>query len=580
MGVQNNFGYLCAVFAQFLGVRREKSVHPEDKIITQNWLFQYIELFSHRKLWMIFAGFLCALAMAPLHLWFCGLASILVLMFVGWVCTSGGQAQRCGWCWGYGFYMGSLYWIGHGLWVDAARFAWFWPVVFLVSPALIALYIGIMMGILVRLKHWMGMTCFEYSIGFTLMWSMAEWTQGHAFTGFPWTLLAYMWGNSLALSQMVAYVGSYGLSVLTVGCVALMGGVLIAHQRSYSMIRAVIIACSIGIVVFTLCCVFGRMRLDKNPTQYHEKITVRCVQPAINQKEKINPNYALSHWDILWTLSHTPTPVQPTVVIWPEGALPWCITPDAHHALPEFKASVVLIGGDYRDHAEKIYNALLVKDFKGIFPIYAKRHLLPFGEYVPGRTVLEQILPKGFLRKITPGQRDFSNDFSSNISNGSTVLRNSPSILNCRGLPPFRCLICYESIFPGTIRTSQNNQCNKKTEPQWILTITNDAWFGHSSGPYQHFLCSRFRAIEEGLPLVRVANTGISAIIDPMGRVLQSLSLGQRGVLDGALPKAIPITPYGRHQEGIWSLMMGILVGVFLILRGLRFYTTACQKKE
>jgi apolipoprotein N-acyltransferase len=613
-----------------MGKRRSKPLYRIDGVLAQNKLFQWIQSLASNKSSMFCVGLMGALALAPLHLWLGGVASILLLMLAGWGCGSGMQAQRCAWWWGYGFYMGSLYWIGHGLWVDAVRFAWFWPVVFLVSPAILAIYTALMLGILVRVKDWLGLSCLEYALGFVLMWATMEWVQGHAFTGFPWTLVAYMWGDCLRVAQMVAYVGAYGLGVLTVGWISVMGWCLLdAHQRSKSLMVGLIRVCGVGLVGMLICVFVGTMRLAKYPTQYHEKIVLRCVQPAIDQKEKIDPTYAIAHWDTLWTLSHTPSLNPPSVVIWPEGALPWCISPDTQHVLPEFAAPTVLIGGDYRDGVDKIYNALLIKQSgNGVFPLYAKQHLLPFGEYFPGRAWLETILPKGVLAKVTPGAHDFtSGSFTSVVTTSAESMDTGDSgpegainaigntetgvsyLLTCPKLPPFRCLICYESIFPGTIRipsvtakktqpvqtpsvmreqvglaqqrplghnAPQPTQNKPVLQPEWILNITNDGWFGQSWGPYQHFVCAQFRAIEEGLPLVRVANTGISAIIDPLGRILRSLPLGQRGVLDGALPVFIPITPYGHHQDCIFALMLVILGGVLLAHRGWRY----CKPKK
>ncbi|MBM3631811.1 MAG: apolipoprotein N-acyltransferase, partial [Alphaproteobacteria bacterium] len=505
-----------------------------DGVLTQNTSCPWIQSWASNRLSMMCVGLMGALMMAPLHVWLAGVVSIVLLMLAGWMCVSGRQAQRCAWWWGYGFYMGSLYWIGHGLWVDAARFAWFWPVVFLVSPAILAIYTALMMGIVVRVKVWLDWSCLEYALGFALMWATMEWIQGHAFTGFPWTLVAYMWGDCLPVAQMVAYVGVYGLGLLTVCWIAVMGWcILDAHQRSKSVMIGLIRGCGVGVLGIGMCSVLGVMRLVQYPTQYHEKIVLRCVQPAIDQKEKIDPSYATAHWDTLWTLSHTPLFNPPIVVIWPEGALPWSISPDTRHALPEFDAPVVFIGGDYRDDGDKIYNTLLMKRSGcGVVPLYAKQHLLPFGEYFPGRSWLEKIVPKGVLAKVTPGAHDFSTG-----AVASTVVTSTGGwpttetagftatgvgyLLTCPELPPFRCLICYESIFPGTIRmpsvipktthspqtasvTAQHmdplslgksaahpTQRNPVIQPEWILNITNDGWFGQSWGPYQHFVCAR-----------------------------------------------------------------------------------------
>ena len=616
------------------GQGRRESLYRIDGVLAQNDFFKWTQSLASNRLSMFCVGLMGALALAPLHLWLGGVASILLLMLTGWMCVSGMQAQRCAWWWGYGFYMGSLYWIGHGLWVDAVRFAWFWPLVFLVSPAILAIYTALMMGVLVRIKGWLDLSCLEYALGFTLMWATMEWVQGHAFTGFPWTLVAYMWGDCLRVAQMVAYVGAYGLGLLTLCWISVIAWcILDAHQRSKSLIYTVIRVCGVGLVGVLLCFFVGTMRLAKYPTQYHEKIVLRCVQPAIDQREKIDHSYATAHWHTLWALSHTQSLNQPSVVIWPEGALPWSISPDTRQALPEFDAPVVLIGGDYRDGADNIYNALLMKQSgRGVFPLYAKQHLLPFGEYFPGRAWLEKILPKGVLAKVTPGAQDFTSGLFTGSADemdaggmdadgsgphaigegntetaGNTATGNTETgisyILTCPKLPPFRCLICYESIFPGTIRVPLVTKESQRThapqtrpeqaapqprlgqaprpqrapiskpepQPEWILNITNDGWFGQSWGPYQHFVCARFRAIEEGLPLVRVANTGISAIIDPLGRILGSLPLGSRGVLDGGLPLAIPITPYGRHQDRIFAMMMVVLGVLLFAHRGWRY---------
>ena len=216
----------------------------------------------------------------------------------------------------------------------------------------------------------------------------------------------------------------------------------------------------------------------------------------------------------------------------------------------------MLFGADYRWNAHTIYNSLLgYTPASKLSYIYAKMHLVPGGEYFPCRALFEQYLPAGWLHKITPGSQDFADGPPQYTSHFS-------------GLPPFRCLICYESIFPGTIRNPAPQA--KHAQPQWILSITNDGWFGRSSGPHQHFLSARLRAIEEGLPLVRVANTGISAIVDPVGRIVQALPLFQEGVVDGYLPHALPITVYGRFQNRMWLGMMVCLLVVLFVIRRIR----------
>ena len=528
---------------------------------------------------MFILGLMMAASMAPLHWWPLGVISLLGLIQTGLDKHHAVQAKLA-WFWGYGFYMGSLYWVGHGLWVDAEKFAWFWPVVFLMCPAILAIYTALMMGILVRLKRALSLSCLEYCVAFALMWGAMEWIQGHAFTGFPWLLVAYMWGKSLSVAQMAAYVGTYGLTLVTILIIAVTGHWVLCQEKSLKsrMVQGLVwcVMTASGLIIS------GMKRLYDHPTQYTQA-SLRCVQPGIPQKEKISPQYAWKHWAELSHLAENAP--KKAIVIFPEAALPWCMTPDTQHLFPECCTSKVLIGGDYRELGCHIYTGLLSKcPGQWMIPLYAKKHLVPFGEYLPVRSWLERIIPKKYLHKITPGLQDFSPG------------KNPHTTICIPELPPFRCLICYESIFPGTIRMprltngakikttrfspEQKGRLQRTPEPQWILNITNDAWFGQSWGPYQHFVCAQFRAIEEGLPLVRVANTGMSAIIDPLGRILQSLPLGKRGVLDGALPLAVTITPYGRYQDRIFGMMMGVLLSLLLIHRAARYFTERARNRN
>ena len=611
------------------------------------WLLNSIIPPSAKGLWFI--GLLAAWALAPHHFWILGVFSIMALMMVGWFCTSWHQAWRCGWWWGWGFYMGSLYWIGHSLWIDAPRFAWLWPGAILGVPAFLALYIAFMMGTVLLFRRHFSLSIAEYSLAFALFWSTTEWIQGHMWTGFPWNLTAYIWGSTLSVAQMVAFMGSYGLGLMTVLWIAIMGGMILGNGTRHGGCwwRRALGAGIFGLISLGLCSGLGHWRLAQNPTQFQEKVRLRCVQPAIAQKDKMDGQHALDHWQRLLRLSFassfSPTPVlgrnpsgnvsgnasgqevgngsgavsagssgslrgglpngvdpsgnasgqevgnasgvllggavsvhpkgpscpySPTHVIWPEGAYPWCSTPETMHYFPHVGPTTVVLGGDYRPKQNKVYNSLLVRaPDQPLKYVYAKMHLVPCGEYIPFRDFLEICLPAQWLRKVTPGAQDFSD--------------GPPQYaLQCAGLPPFRCLICYESIFPGTIRNPKSSPSPKsingrpsktnEADPQWILNITNDGWFGDSWGPHQHFLSARFRAIEEGLSLVRVANTGISAIVDPLGRIVQALPLFQEGVLDGHLPCCIPLTPYGLWQDRIWAMAMFCMAGVIALARVVR----------
>ncbi len=195
----------------------------------------------------------------------------------------------------------------------------------------------------------------------------------------------------------------------------------------------------------------------------------------------------------------------------------------------------------------QLWNSLVAVDHAGtITATFDKFHLVPLGEYVPLRAYLP------FLSKITPGDFDFS-------------AGPGPRTIDIPGLPPVAPLICYEIIFSGRV-------VDPSRRPAWLLNLTNDAWFGLSSGPYQHFASARFRAVEEGIPLVRSANDGISAFVDPYGRVIAELGLGQTGVLDGALPKpAAELTPYARFGDALLGVALLLAAGLALALsRGTR----------
>ena len=518
------------------------------------WFCPQNEGFKPKR--MVFLGILAAFAFAPNHYWFLAVISFIALMGVGWVCSSWQQAWRCGWWWAFGWHVVTLYWIGNSLFVDAARFAWLWPLVVSGLPGILAVYTGFMMGLLVWFRINYRISLMEYGLTFALMFSLIEWIQGHAFTGFPWNLSAYMWGNSLSIAQIVSLVGSYGLGLISLLVMAMMGVMVIGK----SGLDGLVSACSIGLMAVMCATAWGQHRLTQHPTQVHEHIVLRCVQPNIAQKEKINPKYAQAHWQHLLGMTHTPTHT-PTHIIWPEGAFPWCMSPETLHLFPSLHNKKVLFGADYIVPSHGLYNSLLAYDpITLLHFVYAKKHLVPGGEYFPFRQGISTVLPKKWMQKITPGDMDFSPG-------------DNTCALSAIGLPPFRCLICYESVFPATIGNPKSR--STEIQPAWILNITNDGWFGDSWGPHQHFLSARFRAIEEGLPLVRVANTGISAIIDPLGRILQRLPLGSAGVMDGHLPCALDHpTLYGRFQDTIWQIMVllgwCVLVGQRLVRWGIK----------
>jgi len=242
-----------------------------------------------------------------------------------------------------------------------------------------------------------------------------------------------------------------------------------------------------------------------------------------------------------------------THVLWPETAIPFLLneSPEALQLL----ATVVAPGGYLltgaprsdndgkvrgRDGRRPIWNSLFVIDHEGrVRATYDKAHLVPFGEYLPFHDVLPLL--------------------SDTIGRGSFAAGKGPQTISLPGLPPFAPIICYEVIFTGAVVPARQR-------PEWLLNITNDSWFGHSAGPFQHLVSARLRSVEEGLPMVRVANTGISAVIDPYGRVTAEIGIDLPGSMDQALPVALSATLYARFGLSGWCLLLAMVVAVVAIL--------------
>ena len=279
-------------------------------------------------------------------------------------------------------------------------------------------------------------------------------------------------------------------------------------------------------------------------------IWLRIVQPSIPQSMKWQPAAAQANFRRLLDLSAAPAIHPLAAVLWPEAATPFLLGRDA--VARSAIAAIAPQGGYVITGAlranpppgpvAQVWNSIEALDGHGaIVARYDKAHLVPFGEYVP----LRGLLP---IDKITPGMMD--------LSAGA-----GPMTIALPGLPPFAPLVCYEVIFPGAI-------VDRDDRPAWLLNATNDAWYGRSSGPYQHFAIARTRAIEEGLPLVRVANNGISAVVDPMGRVLARTDLDAIGYVDAALPAAAAPTPYSR--AGNWMVLALLALGAVPVAARLR----------
>jgi apolipoprotein N-acyltransferase len=488
-----------------------------------------------------FAGVIAALALPPLYL-----VPSLVIGFtaLAWLFT-GVERKRSafavGWWFAFGYFAISLYWVGFALLVEADKFAWMLPIATLGLPALLGLFAGsaALLAFLVIRKF--SISGFSAVIVLAVSWTFFEWLRGFVLTGFPWNLSGYAWGASDAMAQLASVVGVQGLGLLTFLFAA--SPAALADQGSRRRQWSPILVSALLLVSIGF---WGQTHLLQNPTRFVEGVTLRLVQPAINQKDKWRPELRRTFLQRYMQMSSQAGAGNISLLIWPETAIPYYLDrePGLRRALGQMlPANGYLITGVPRTLAEprkpgapfQVWNSIQALNNSGdVVASYDKHHLVPFGEYVP----LRQILGMLGIERLAAGRGDFQRG-------------SGPKTLQLPGYPGVGPLICYEVIFPGEV-VSQTDR------PGWILNVTNDAWFGISAGPWQHLAIARMRAIEEGLPLVRAANSGISAIIDPQGRIIGHLGLGASDVLDGGLPAPMPeATIFARFQDlGLFILMM------------------------
>ncbi len=497
-------------------------------------------------------GVMAALALPPLYL-----LPLLFLAFTGLLWTledgsSAGNAFSAGWWFGFGFSAAGLSWIGSAFVVDAPQHGWMAPFAIAGMAAGMALFPAAAAALSRLIFDRRPLFGTGRVLVFASLWTMTEWMRGWVLTGFPWNLIGTVWTASDAMIQVAAVTGVYGLSLLTVAVASVPAVLATPDQKTNSGWIPLVLAFAILGVVWA----GGQARLAGASEKTVPGVQLRLVQPSIPQALKWKPDLRLGHVQKQLKMSRAPSRgaagPAPTHIIWAETSVPFVLTraPGLIRALAEAAPpGGLIIAGAPRAtppgvNPARIWNSLHAIDSKGrIRGTYDKFHLVPFGEYVP----LRGLVPADLFEKLTAGRQDFSS---------GPGLRT----LDIPGLPPFSPLICYEVIFPGQV-------VDRKNRPQWILNLTNDAWFGRTSGPYQHFAAARLRAVEEGLPLVRVANTGISGVIDGYGRTVRQLGLGQVGVLDSPLPAAhSERTPFSRFGNRMMAVIIIISMGIGFLL--------------
>jgi apolipoprotein N-acyltransferase len=476
-----------------------------------------------RKQMLIVAalGAVAALGQAPLGLWPTTIIAFALVFNLFRQSENWKHAAWLGWATGTGYFMLALSWIVEPFLVDIAQHGWIAPFALIGLGAGLALFWGLAFAIARRVGIGSG--------GWIASMSLAEAARTYVLTGFPWAQPGHVWIDTPML-HWASYVGSLGLTVL-IFLAAVVIWHLFAGHRTIGVIGA----------AFVVIAYVGGGALTPENIASDDASIVRLIQPNAAQHEKWDPDKVQVFFDrqIDFTRGDDNS-VQPDLVVWPETAIPVLLNNAASTldaiATAAQGASVVL--GAQRYEGVRFYNSMVVLDGRGkLTSVYDKSHLVPFGEYVPFGNFLTQFGITGMASREGNG-----------YSSGPGM-----QVLEIDGLGDALALICYEGVFPQDVNAAP-------TRPDFMLLITNDAWFGKISGPYQHLAQARLRSAEQGLPMIRVANTGVSAMIDATGQVTASLPLGVAGWQDAALPPPLPVTFYARTGDSLIILVFLVLL--------------------
>jgi apolipoprotein N-acyltransferase len=519
------------------------SVLPNTFLLAWGW---------QRRLLCVLCGVLAAGALPPYHLTFLLLIAFpgLVWLLDGAVDSARGGWRRrfatgfaLGWLFGFGYFLAGLWWIGAAFLVEAERFAWLMPFAVLAMPAGLALFTGL--GVALAALLWSDQ--FRRVLVLAAFLALTDWLRGHVLTGFPWNAFGYGLSGSLTLSQTASLVGVYGLSLLTVAVFA--APALLADARPFRA-RATAVACAAAVLAAS--AVFGAFRLWQTEMPPAD-LDLRIVQPSIDQKDKWRPELRDEIFQTFLDMTEAPLGGEARVgqsrlVIWPESAVPFILTQEPGALFRIGKAlggQSELVTGAIRAepglNGPDYFNSVFIVGGDGTLRgIYDKVRLVPFGEYVPLKPLIESL----GISNLAGPMEGFRAGYQ-------------PRVLTTSESFSFLPMICYEAIFPGSLDGVAGT-------PTFLLNVTNDAWFGRTPGPHQHFAQARMRAIETGLPLIRAANTGISAIVDARGKVHEKLGIFERGLIDGKLPQRIGNTFYGIFGD-VPVVIVSFLIVVFAV---------------
>ncbi len=497
-----------------------------------------------RRLIALAAGAVGALALPPFGF---ALAMVVPMTIAVWLLDGAAEASHTGatraatlraafaigWWWGFGYFLAGLWWLGAAFLVDADSFLWAMPLGVVGLPLFLALFPAFGFALARAIWPQGALRPVALAVGLTV----SEFARANLLSGFPWNEYGMALGQHLWAAQAAAYVGLHGLTLVTVMLCA-------APATLPSGWRPTILAALAAV----LLCGFGAWRLAEPPPAPVNGPKLRIAQPNVGQGPDFSAENGAAILGGYLKLSDRATSPERngvadvTHLFWPESAFPFILSRDrgALARIVDFlRGGAVLVTGAARveddDGHARYFNAIEVMDRSGLAADrYDKHKLVPFGEYLPLRALFDRLHITQFVR--IPGGFD--------AGSGSRALR-------VKGLPDALAMVCYEAIFPNEARARDGDTAHVG----YILNLTDDAWFGRTAGPYQHFAQARLRAIELGLPMVRVANTGISAIIDARGQAVEQSPLGVETVIDGALPGALPPTWQARWGAATFGVL-------------------------
>lgn len=476
-----------------------------------------------------------AAGQAPFGLWWLSLPALAVL--TGAVAAEERRAERLwlAWAAGTGYFALSLFWIVEPFLVEPEIHGWMAPFALFFMCTGMALFWG--------LAGWaagLGRSRAGRAAGFALGLALGDLLRGYVLTGFPWALLGHVWIDT-PVAQVAALIGPVGLSLMTTLAAALPA---LGRDRAGQVRASAVALAALGLV-----WVAGDARLSAESPAPERPVRVRLVQPNAEQSLKWQGEMWRVFLERQMTQTAEPAAAPLDLIIWPETAVPYLLEDSSalFRQMAAASGGVPIVTGIQRAEGSRYFNSLVAIDGAGeVVALHDKAHLVPFGEYIPFGDLLVPFGIRAFAAQEGFGYTPGGGLRTLDLGRAGHVLP----------------LICYEAIFPQDLNRAEGRA-------DWILQITNDGWFGDVSGPYQHLAQTRLRAIEQGLPVVRVANTGVSGVIDAAGRVVATIPLNREGTLDIAVPPARPRPLYARTGDGPVAIL--ILAGLLLPVARRRF---------